>query len=75
MERLKEFHGRRVYLDTNVFVYATELRAEDAESEELRQAIELAADLIRLINHQAIDAVTSFLTRAELLVKPLRDGK
>lgn len=56
--------GQRVYLDTNVFVYAVEGYPHFAE--ELRA-------LFHAIDHGQLAAVTSELTLAEVLVKPLAD--
>ena len=55
-----------VYLDTNIFVYALEgfERFEPALSE-----------LFKEIQDGRIKAITSELTLAEVLVKPLADGK
>jgi predicted nucleic acid-binding protein len=57
--------GQRVYLDTNVFVYAVEGYPQFAQ--EIRA-------LFRAIDQGQVKAVTSELTLAEVLVKPLADG-
>ena len=62
MERIGE---RRVYLDANVFIYAVEHVHPYAES--LRP-------LIEAVGRDAVQAYTSELTLAEVLVIPLRDG-
>lgn len=54
----------RVYLDTNVFVYALE------GYDEFRQVL---TALFQRIDHGALQAITSELTLAEVLVKPLLD--
>ena len=56
--------GRLVYLDTNVFIYALEGYPAFAEP--------LAA-LFRGIDNGTCRAVTSELTLAEVLVKPIKD--
>lgn len=56
--------GQRVYLDTNVFVYAVEGYPQFAQ--EIRA-------LFRAIDECQVHAVTSELTLAEVLVKPLAD--
>lgn len=58
--------GKAVYLDTNVFVYAAEGFAR------YKAFIE---GLFREIDAGHVDAVTSELTLAELLVKPLEIGR
>jgi predicted nucleic acid-binding protein len=65
MEILEEFQGGKVYLDTNVFIYAVEAVAE------YRAAVET---LFGLIEDSAVSAVTSELTLAEALAKPLEVG-
>ena len=57
--------GRRVYLDTNVMIYAIE--GYPAFQQELHE-------LFETIDHGELDAVTSELTLAEVLVKPFIDG-
>ncbi len=57
--------GRRVYFDANVFIYAVERVSPYAEP--LRPFVEA-------VGRNATQAVTSELTLAEVLVKPLRDG-
>ena len=57
--------GRRVYLDANVFIYALEGTAP------LMQAV---LPLFRLIDSGDCAAVTSELTLAEVLVRPIRSG-
>jgi predicted nucleic acid-binding protein len=61
---LERVGSRRLYLDTNVFIYALELAAF-AES---------LPELFEAIDRYEIEAVTSELSLAETLVKPLRDG-
>jgi predicted nucleic acid-binding protein len=57
--------GSRVYLDTNVLIYAIE--GLDPFAGELRS-------LLEAIDNGALEAVTSELTLAEALAKPLQDG-
>jgi len=58
--------GSPLYLDTNVFVYALE------GFERFRSIL---GELFREVQDGRIKAVTSELTLAEVLVKPLADGK
>jgi predicted nucleic acid-binding protein len=58
--------GHRLYLDTNVFIYFVEGHAR------FRRLLEL---LFEAIDAKMLAAVTSELTLAEVLVKPLSDGK
>jgi predicted nucleic acid-binding protein len=62
MEILEELEGGKVYLDTNVFIYAVEAVAA------YRAAVEA---LFTLLEESAVSAVTSELTLAEALTKPL----
>jgi predicted nucleic acid-binding protein len=66
MAILEKFPGGKVYLDTNVFIYAVEAVAEYAV------AIEA---LFGRIEDGSIVAATSELTLAEVLVKPLEAGR
>ena len=66
MEILEELEGEKVYLDTNVFIYAVEAVAE------YRAAVEA---LFTLLEESAVSAVTSELTLAEALAKPLEVGR
>jgi predicted nucleic acid-binding protein len=63
--RLSAAIGTRVYCDANVFIYAMEGYALHAD---LLQALLLAMDA------RELTVVTSELTVAEVLVKPLRDA-
>jgi predicted nucleic acid-binding protein len=63
MEILEELKGGKVYLDTNVFIYAVEAAAEHMAAVEA---------LFGLIEDGAVSAVTGELTLAEVLAKPLR---
>ena len=66
MASLDELRGKAVYLDTNIFIYTVEgYEPERAFIEALSDAIDL---------HELV-AVTSELTLAELLVKPLELGR
>ena len=62
MEILEELEGGKVYLDTNVFIYAVEAVTEYSAAVEA---------LFGLIEDSAVNAVTSELTLAEALAKPL----
>ena len=57
--------GQRVYLDANIFIYALEGHARYAP---------LLSDLFRAIDRGEVQAVTSELTLAEVLVKPFADA-
>ena len=60
------FTGDRLYLDTNIFIYAVEgFKPHDRI---LRELFELIAD-------QAVHAVTSELTLAEALIVPFREER
>jgi predicted nucleic acid-binding protein len=65
MGKLSSTIGKRVYCDANIFIYTLEGYAAYAD---LLQALLQAMD-----SHELI-VVTSELTIAEVLVKPLRDG-
>ncbi len=65
MGPLSELRGNRAYLDTNIFVYAIERVIPYAP---------LLGELLAAIDHGDLTAVTSELTLAEVLVKPLREG-
>ena len=60
-----ELRDTTVYLDSNVFIYALEAPGASAHS--------AAARLLEDIHAQACAGATSLLTRAEVLVRPLRD--
>ncbi len=64
MVRLGDLAGKRVYLDTNIFIYALEGLAEYEV---------VIARLGARIDSGDIHAVTSELTLAECLVKPLAE--
>lgn len=64
MNELDELRGARLYLDSNVFIYAFE-----AQPGPLRQA---TGQLLRWVWGGASTAGTSLLARAEVLVRPLR---
>lgn len=57
--------GQRVYLDTNVFIYALEAYAD---------FIKPLTALFARLDDGSLQAVTSELTLAEVLVKPLLDN-
>jgi predicted nucleic acid-binding protein len=65
MGTLAEPRGRRVYLDTNVFVYSFE---------GLAPWNHMTDRILRLADAATLFAVTSELTVAECLTKPLRTG-
>lgn len=59
------FHGQRLYLDTNIFIYAIEKG---------NRWTELLRTLFEAIDRGQIRAVTSELTIAEVLTKPYAVG-
>jgi len=63
---LKRLLGKRVYLDTNVFVYAMEA---------FEQYVEIIGEVFQAVDAGRTTAVTSFLTLGECLVKPFRDER
>lgn len=65
MSILNAIQGKRVYLDTNIWIYSLEEYSYFAYS--LRQ-------LFQSIDDGELEAITSELTLAETLVKPLRDS-
>jgi len=65
MGALSALAGTKIYLDANIFIYAVEGLAPFAAR--------LAA-LFTRFNSGTLHAVTSDLTVAEVLVKPMRDG-
>lgn len=56
--------SKKVYLDTNIFIYALEGFPEFRD---------VLTELFSAIDDNKVRAVTSDLTLAEVLVKPLRD--
>lgn len=64
MKSIDELSGTRLYLDSNVFIYAFE-----AQTDAVRGA---TAQLLREVHAQHVSAVTSLISRAEVLVRPLR---
>lgn len=66
MGTIDELNGKTVYLDTNVFVYAIEGFAEYRA---------FLTELFTAIDRGEVAAVTSELTLAEVLVKPLQRGR
>jgi hypothetical protein len=66
MEILEELEGGKVYLDTNIFIYAVEAAAEYVAAVEA---------LFGLIEDGAVSVVTSELTLAESLAKPFEVGR
>ena len=65
MGRVTDLAGQRVYLDTNIFIYALEGHAAFAS---------VLAELFQSIDQGELQAATSELTLAETLVKPFLDG-
>ncbi|MGH8117238.1 MAG: type II toxin-antitoxin system VapC family toxin [Rhodanobacteraceae bacterium] len=59
-----DIDGKRLYLDSNIFIFALE-----ADAGALRRA---AADLLRAARARRCTVVTGLLSRAEVLVRPLR---
>ncbi len=66
MSVFKQFVGHRLYLDTNVFIYFVE--AHPAFSDVL-------CELFAAIEDEEVSVVTSELTLAEAMVKPLSCGQ
>ncbi len=65
MGTINAYQGRRVYLDTNFFIYTLENFAPAAAA---------VAKLGEMIQNGEVSAYTSELTLAEVLVVPLRQG-
>ena len=65
MGLLDEIEGPRIYLDTNIFIYAVE--GFDRFEEEI-------STLFSAVDRGKIEAITSELTLAEALVKPFEKG-
>ena len=65
MGTINAYHGRRVYLDTNFFIYTLENFAPAAAA---------VAKLGEMIQNGELLAYTSELTLAEVLVVPVRQG-
>ena len=63
---LEKIAGRRTYLDVNVFIYALEGHP---------QYLSVVQELFGAIDRGDIRAVTSELSLAEALVKPLAEGR
>lgn len=61
-----DLRGRKVYLDTNIFIYAVEAVTEHAPAVDV---------LFGLIEGGEIEACTSELTLAEVLAKPFEAGR
>jgi len=66
MGSLNTLTGDRVYLDANLFIYAME---------GLPPVVARLTALFQRFDRGELHAVTSELTLAEVLVKPLRDGR
>lgn len=64
MELAAQLRGKRVYLDSNVFIYAFENVA----------GFGVCADILRLADNRSIEAVTSEISLLEILVGPLIAG-
>ena len=64
MEIMDAIRGERIYLDTNIFIYA--LEAYPAY-------VSTLTSLFAAIDEGTIKAVTSELTLAEVLIKPMMD--
>ena len=63
---IESFTGDHIYLDANVFIYAVEGFPKYAK---------LCAGILQSIEDMKIHAVTSELTLAEVLARPLKDQK
>jgi predicted nucleic acid-binding protein len=66
MGRVGALRGRRAYFDANIFIYAVEGSAEHAA---------FLDELFDAFDHGDTVAVTSELTLAEVLAKPLATGR
>jgi predicted nucleic acid-binding protein len=66
MEGVASLRDKRVYLDANIFIYAVEKSLEYASFLE---------SLFELLEAGHVAAVTSELTLAEVLVRPLEEGR
>lgn len=58
--------GARIYLDTNIFIYLVEGHPTYAQP---------LLELFGKLEHTSVEAVTSELSIAEVLVKPIQDKK
>lgn len=65
MVNLNAIRGERVYLDTNIFIYALE---------GYPNFVEELTELFESLDEGNLSAVTSELTLAEVLVRPFIDG-
>ncbi|RJP27760.1 MAG: PIN domain-containing protein [Candidatus Omnitrophota bacterium] len=65
MGLIDQIQGKRIYLDTNIFVYLFE---------EFAPYVSLLRPLIEQIENGDFHSVTSELTLAESLVKPIQDN-
>ena len=65
MGLMQRIAGNRVYLDTNLFIYALEGFPEYADR---------ISELFAAVDRGVLSAVTSELTLAESLVKPFMDN-
>ncbi len=64
MGLINRMMGQRIYLDTNIFIYALEGYAE---------YLEFLTELFKEIEQGTVKAVSSELTLAEILVKPIME--
>lgn len=62
--RIKDLHGKKIYLDTNIFIYGVEASKIYAKN---------IALLWEAIDQKKIVALTSEFTLSEILVKPIKD--
>lgn len=62
---LNAIRGKRVYLDTNIFIYALEGYPEFVDE---------LTEFFESLDEGSLSAVTSELTLAEVLVRPFMDG-
>lgn len=63
---IESFAGGRVYIDANVFIYAVQ---------GFKKYAKLCSEILQSIEDMKIQALTSELTLAEVLVKPLQQEK
>jgi predicted nucleic acid-binding protein len=64
--RLRDISGKKIALDTVIFIYALEGNSQFGES---------AARILQSIEYGECRGMSSDLVLAELMVKPLREGK
>ena len=74
MGKISALKSRRIYLDTNVLVYAAEYET-DRVPKDLQIAIQQAHKIFSLIEKNELIGITSELTLAEVLVGALKNNR